>query len=94
MDEEIALTLVLDDLQHLDGSGRALEMLDHFMTWAPPSSRVLLASRSMPRLRLQKLRLDSTPPTTVNDWGDTLTEREQTILRYLGLPTAEAHGAL
>jgi LuxR family maltose regulon positive regulatory protein len=27
--------------------------------------------------------LSNAPPATVNDWGDTLTEREQTILRYL-----------
>ncbi|WP_141845355.1 LuxR C-terminal-related transcriptional regulator [Humibacillus xanthopallidus] len=58
VDEEVALTLVLDDLHHLVGSPRALELVDHFMAWAPPSCRVLLASRSMPQLRLQKLRLD------------------------------------
>ena len=34
-DEEVALTLVLDDLQHLAGSPRALEMVDHFLAWAP-----------------------------------------------------------
>ena len=57
VDEDAALTLVLDDAHHLNASTRALELLDHFMAWAPPSTRVVLASRSMPHLRLQRLRL-------------------------------------
>ena len=57
-DAEIPLTLVLDDVQHLAGSARALAVVDHFIAWAPPSTRVVLASRSMPGLRLQRLRLE------------------------------------
>ena len=57
-DEDAVLTLVLDDVQHLSGSPRALELVDHFIAWAPPSTRVVLASRSMPHLRLQRLRLE------------------------------------
>ena len=57
-DGDQVLTLVLDDVQHLTGAPRALELVDHFIAWAPPSTRVVLASRSMPHLRLQRLRLD------------------------------------
>ncbi len=49
---------MLDDVQELTGSPRALEMVDHFIAWAPPSTRVVLASRSMPHLRLQRLQLE------------------------------------
>ncbi len=57
LDEDVVLTLVLDDVHHLNTSPRALELVDHFIAWAPPSTRVVLASRSMPHLRLQRLRL-------------------------------------
>ena len=57
-DEDLALTLVLDDVQHLTGAPRALELVDHFIAGAPTSTRIVLSSRSMPHLRLQRLRLD------------------------------------
>ncbi|HSF97151.1 MAG TPA: LuxR C-terminal-related transcriptional regulator [Ornithinibacter sp.] len=58
VDEGQVLTLVLDDVQHLAAAPRALELVDHFIAWAPPSTRVVLAARSMPHLRLQRLRLE------------------------------------
>lgn len=57
-DSDIPLTLVLDDVQHLNSSDRALEVLDRFLQWAPASTRVVLIGRSVPRLRLQRLRLE------------------------------------
>ena len=57
LDEEEPLTLVLDDVQHLSGSPRALAMVDRFIAWAPASTRIVVASRAMPPLRLQRLHL-------------------------------------
>ena len=57
-DSDIPLTLVLDDVQHLNSSDRALEVLDRFLQWAPASTRVVLIGRTVPRLRLQRLRLE------------------------------------
>ena len=55
---DVPLTLVLDDVHQIARSPGALEMLDYFMLWAPSSTRVVLAARSMPGLRLQRLRLE------------------------------------
>ena len=57
-DAEVPLTLVLDDVHQVSTSSSALELLDHFMLWAPSFTRVILASRSIPGLRLQRLRLE------------------------------------
>ncbi len=55
---DVPLTLVLDDVQSISRSSSALEMVDRLTLWAPPSTRVVLAARAMPRLRLQRLRLE------------------------------------
>jgi LuxR family maltose regulon positive regulatory protein len=55
---DVPLTLVLDDLQHLSTSERALEVVDHLLRWAPSITRVILSGRTVPRLRLQRLRLE------------------------------------
>lgn len=57
-DSDVPVTLVLDDVQHLTSSDRSLEVLDRFLQWAPSSTRVILIGRSVPRLRLQRLRLE------------------------------------
>ena len=57
-DAEVPLTLVLDDVHQISTSSSALEMLDHFLLWAPSSTKVVLAARSLPGLRLQRLRLE------------------------------------
>src|SRR5664279_1193360 len=57
-DSDVPLTLVLDDLQHLSTSQRALAVVDHFLQWAPATTRVILSGRTVPRLRLQRLRLE------------------------------------
>jgi LuxR family maltose regulon positive regulatory protein len=82
LEDEVALTLVLDDVQHISGSSRAQEMVDRFMAWAPPSTRVILASRSMPHLRLQRLRLE-----------DRLELVDHTDLAFTWEETAAAVGA-
>jgi len=55
---DAAVTLVLDDVQHLSTSEKALGVLDHFVQWAPSSTRVIIVGRTVPRIRLQRLRLD------------------------------------
>jgi LuxR family transcriptional regulator, maltose regulon positive regulatory protein len=55
---DVSLTLVLDDVQSISKSAAALEMVDRLTLWAPPATRVVLAARAMPRLRLQRLRLE------------------------------------
>lgn len=55
---EVPLVLVLDDVQQLAASRTALEMVDHLVRWALPSTRVVLLARSVPPLRLQRLRLE------------------------------------
>jgi len=57
-DSDVPLTLVLDDLQHLSTSQRALAVVDHFLQSAPATTRVILSGRTVPRLRLQRLRLE------------------------------------
>ena len=57
-DSAAPLTLVLDDVQHVSSSNRALEIIDHFLQWAPTSARVILSGRTVPPLRLQRLRLE------------------------------------
>jgi LuxR family maltose regulon positive regulatory protein len=57
-DSDVPLTLVLDDVQQLSTSPRALELVDQFLQWAPSSTRVILVGRTVPPLRLQRLRLD------------------------------------
>jgi LuxR family transcriptional regulator, maltose regulon positive regulatory protein len=55
---DVPLTLVVDDVQTISKSTDALEMVDRLTQWAPPSTKVVLAARAMPRLRLQRLRLE------------------------------------
>lgn len=57
-DSGVPLTLVLDDVHHLAQSARACAVLDHFLQWAPSSTRVILAGRTLPPLRLQRMRLE------------------------------------
>lgn len=57
-DNDVAVTVVLDDVQHLAPSSRSLEVLDHFLQWAPSRTRVVLSGRTVPSLRLQRLRLE------------------------------------
>ena len=82
LEDDAALTLVLDDVQNISGSPRALAMVDRFLAWAPPATRVVLASRSMPHLRLQRLRLE-----------DRLELVEPTDLAFTWEETAVAVGA-
>jgi LuxR family transcriptional regulator, maltose regulon positive regulatory protein len=55
---DVPLTLVLDDVHSISKSASALEMVDRLTLWAPPSTKVILAARAMPGLRLQRLRLE------------------------------------
>jgi LuxR family maltose regulon positive regulatory protein len=50
--------LVLDDLQHLAGSGASATIVDHLLRWAPANLRISMAARVVPPLRLQRLRLE------------------------------------
>jgi LuxR family maltose regulon positive regulatory protein len=50
--------LVLDDLQHLAGSGASTTIVDHLLRWAPANLRISMAARVVPPLRLQRLRLE------------------------------------
>lgn len=57
-DSDVPVTLVLDDVQNLGGAARSLAVLDHLVQWAPPSTRLTIVGRTVPRLRLQRLRLE------------------------------------
>ncbi len=57
-DAETPLTLVIDDVQNVAHAREALAVLEHFVLWAPASTRVVIASRSMPALKLHRLRLE------------------------------------
>jgi LuxR family maltose regulon positive regulatory protein len=57
-DADPPMTLVLDDLQEISRSQPALEMIDRMMLWMPSGTRFVIASRSVPRLRLPRLRLE------------------------------------
>ena len=57
LDTEVPLTLVLDDLQEVSQSQTALEMIDRLMIWMPSRVKIVISSRAVPRLRLQRLRL-------------------------------------
>src|SRR6478609_4433454 len=50
--------LVLDDLQHLAGSGASTTIVDHLLRWAPANLKIAMAARVVPPLRLQRLRLE------------------------------------
>ncbi len=54
---EVPLILVLDDLQEVSRSEAAMKMIDRLMLWMPSRTRILIASRAVPRLRIQRLRL-------------------------------------
>jgi LuxR family maltose regulon positive regulatory protein len=56
-DCDVPVTLVLDDVHHLAASPRSLEVVDQVLQWAPSGFRVVLAARTLPPLRLQRLRL-------------------------------------
>lgn len=88
---EVPLTLVLDDVHQISTSSTALEMLDHFLVWAPSSTRVVLAARSIPGLRLQRLRLeDRLELVRPEDLAFTL-EETSAALRIWGLdPSSES----
>jgi len=52
------LTLVLDDAQALGGAEESAQVLEHLLRWAPSTGRVVVASRHMPQIRLQRLRVE------------------------------------
>lgn len=57
-DCDVPVTLVLDDVHHLAASPRALEVVDQVLQWSPAGFRVVLSARTLPPLRVQRLRLE------------------------------------
>ncbi|HWS57787.1 MAG TPA: LuxR C-terminal-related transcriptional regulator, partial [Actinotalea sp.] len=80
-DVAMPLTVVLDDAHHIAPSARASQMLDHFLTWAPSTTRAVLIGRSMPPLRLQRLRLEDR--LELIGHGDLVFTRQETAAAVL-----------
>jgi LuxR family maltose regulon positive regulatory protein len=90
LDTEVPQILVLDDVQEISRSQTALEMIDRMMLWMPPRIKIVIVSRALPRLRLQRLRLaDRLELVSHKDLAFTLSETAEAA-RAWGLEIDEA----
>jgi LuxR family transcriptional regulator, maltose regulon positive regulatory protein len=80
-----SLLLALDDLHRLSGSTEAVAVVDHLLRWAPDNMRITIATRVVPPMRLQRLRLEDRLTYLVHEELAFTPEETIEVMRAAGL---------